>query len=53
MIVVRSHNGALNTHFRAMPSPMGIALGGSLLAVGTRAQVEIFQNQAAVTKAII
>jgi uncharacterized protein (TIGR03032 family) len=48
VIVVRAHEGTLNTHFRSLPSPMGIAQKGTTLAIGTRAQVHVLQNQPAV-----
>jgi uncharacterized protein (TIGR03032 family) len=40
---------ALNTHFRSLPSPMGMAYRNGALAVGTKATVEFFQNQPEVT----
>jgi uncharacterized protein (TIGR03032 family) len=48
VIVVRSNQGELNTHFRMLPSPMGIAVDGAKLAIGTRAGVQTFLNQPAV-----
>lgn len=45
LIAVRSDGGALNTHFRAFPSPMGIALGPRYLALGTRRHVWEYRNQ--------
>jgi len=48
LIAVRTHGGVLNTHFRAFASPMGIASRGQTLALGTKAQVLVFQNQPAV-----
>jgi uncharacterized protein (TIGR03032 family) len=48
LIVVRAGDGALNTHFRAFPSPMGIARNDQTLALGTKAQVLVYQNQPAV-----
>ena len=35
----------LNTHFRAFPSPMGIAVGQSYLALGTQRHVWEYRNQ--------
>jgi len=49
LIIVRSNDGALNTHFRAFASPMGIARRGATLALGTRSEVLLFQNQPAVS----
>lgn len=45
LIVVRSEGRQLNTHFRALPSPMGVARRGGSLAVGTKSEVLVFQNQ--------
>jgi uncharacterized protein (TIGR03032 family) len=45
MILVRADGEALNTHLRFFPSPMGIALGRSGLALGTLNQVIEFRNQ--------
>jgi uncharacterized protein (TIGR03032 family) len=47
LIAVRVADGVLNTHFRAFPSPMGIAVHGQSLALGTRSQIHVFQNQPA------
>lgn len=47
LIVVRNHDGVLNTHFRLFPSPMGIAVRDQRVALGTKAQVHVFQNQPA------
>jgi uncharacterized protein (TIGR03032 family) len=48
LIVVRSEGGRVNTHFRNFPTPMGLALHGDRLAIGTRTQILEYQNQAAV-----
>lgn len=37
--------GGLNTHFRAFPSPMGLALGPRFLAIGTQRHVWEYRNQ--------
>ena len=37
--LVREEGEHLNTHFRAFPTPMGLALAGDRLAVGTTSQV--------------
>ncbi len=52
IIALRADGGAaLNTHFRSLPSPMGMAYRGGALAIGTRSTVEYFHNQPAmVTK---
>ncbi|HKI02395.1 MAG TPA: TIGR03032 family protein [Thermoanaerobaculia bacterium] len=45
LIVLRADGGALNTHFRAFPSPMGIAVGPHALALGTQRHVWEYRNQ--------
>jgi uncharacterized protein (TIGR03032 family) len=50
LISIRADGQSLNTHFRQFPSPMGLARRGPLLALGTKTQVHVFQNQPAVTK---
>jgi uncharacterized protein (TIGR03032 family) len=45
LIVVRSEGGKANTHFRNFDTPMGLALLGDRLAIGTRTQVLQYQNQ--------
>lgn len=49
VIVVRSDGQHLNTHFRFFPVPMGIAARPGELVVGTKAQVQRFQNQPALS----
>jgi uncharacterized protein (TIGR03032 family) len=41
LVLVRDEGDRLNTHYRAFPSPMGLALadGGTKLAIGTTVQV--------------
>lgn len=45
LILLRADGDKLNTHFRAMQVPMGLALRGNRLAVGAGMQVWQFQNQ--------
>ena len=45
LILLRADGDKLNTHFRAMQMPMGLALRGNRLAVGAGMQVWQFQNQ--------
>jgi uncharacterized protein (TIGR03032 family) len=47
LIMVRPTADGLNSHFRSMATPMGIAYDGRRLAIGTRAEVVTFQNQPA------
>jgi uncharacterized protein (TIGR03032 family) len=44
VILVRADGGALNTHFRSFPSPMGLALGPRYLAIGTAREVWEYRN---------
>jgi hypothetical protein len=39
LVIVRADGEQLNTHFRAMEKPMGLALDGGWLAVGTARQI--------------
>jgi uncharacterized protein (TIGR03032 family) len=45
LIAVRADGASLNTHFRAFPSPMGIAVGRDVLALGTQRHVWEYRNQ--------
>jgi hypothetical protein len=49
LVLVRDEGDQLNTHFRGFPAPMGLALNGGHLAVGTRMQVWEFADVPAVT----
>jgi hypothetical protein len=49
LMMVRDEGDHLNTHFRAFQAPMGMALSGDRLAVGTRIQVWEFVDVPAVT----
>jgi uncharacterized protein (TIGR03032 family) len=44
VVVIRSEGGAVNTHFRDLPAPMGLALHGNRLAVGTPGRIWEFRN---------
>jgi uncharacterized protein (TIGR03032 family) len=44
LVVVRSDQGRLNTHFRTFNLPMGLALSGDRLAIGTRWEVREFRD---------
>jgi uncharacterized protein (TIGR03032 family) len=50
LVIVRDEGDHLNTHYRAFPSPMGLALadGGARLAIGTAMQVWEFRDVPAV-----
>ncbi len=45
LVIVRSAGGKLNTHFRDMHSPMGLAVSGNRLAVGAKNHVWEFHDQ--------
>jgi len=49
LVVVRSNDGVINTHFRAFNKPMGLAVGRGRLAVGTAVDVSEFRNVPAVS----
>jgi uncharacterized protein (TIGR03032 family) len=44
VVVIRSESGAVNTHFRDLPAPMGLALHGNQLAVGVPGCIWEFRN---------
>jgi uncharacterized protein (TIGR03032 family) len=48
LVLVRDEGDHLNTHFRAFRAPMGLALGGDHLAIGTAVQVWQYVNVPAV-----
>jgi uncharacterized protein (TIGR03032 family) len=48
VIVLRVVDGVLNTHFRTFKSPMGMAQGGTSLAIGTERHVWLYRNVPAV-----
>src|SRR5687767_47462 len=48
LVIVRDEGDHLNAHFRVFQAPMGMALDGDRLAVGTKIQVWEFVNVPAV-----
>jgi uncharacterized protein (TIGR03032 family) len=48
LVMVRADNGRLNTHFRGFNVPMGLALAGDRLAIGTALEIWEFHNAPAV-----
>ncbi|MBK9714724.1 MAG: DUF4915 domain-containing protein [Kouleothrix sp.] len=44
------HAGVLNTHFRAFPKPMGIALQGNRLALGSQKSIWELHNMPALAR---
>jgi uncharacterized protein (TIGR03032 family) len=49
LVMVRDEGDHLNTHFRSFQAPMGMALDGDRLAIGTQMQVWEFVDVPAVT----
>jgi uncharacterized protein (TIGR03032 family) len=49
LVMVRGEGDHLNTHFRGFQAPMGLALYGDRLAIGTSVQIWEFRNIPAVT----
>lgn len=52
LITLRNDNGVVNTHFRFLARPMGIAVGVERLAVGTQREIVEYRNQPAVAAKI-
>ncbi len=50
LVMLRSQGGVLNTHFRSFDKPMGLAVAGNRLAVGSAMSVWEFHNMPAVCK---
>jgi uncharacterized protein (TIGR03032 family) len=48
LVLVRDEGDHLNTHYRAFQAPMGLALDGDWLAIGTQMQVWEYVNDPAV-----
>lgn len=48
LVVLRNDEGVLNTHFRNLPKPMGLARDGGRLAIGCHVDVWEFHNVPAV-----
>jgi uncharacterized protein (TIGR03032 family) len=48
LVLLRADGGVINTHFRSFPKPMGLALHGNRLAIGTALEVWEFHNVPAV-----
>jgi uncharacterized protein (TIGR03032 family) len=49
LVVLRADNGVVNTHFRSFPKPMGLALQGGRLAIGTAREIWEYHNIPAVS----
>src|SRR5437763_2204552 len=51
LVVLRTNEqGGINTHFRAFKKPMGVAIAGDRLAVGTGQEIWEFHNAPAVAR---
>jgi uncharacterized protein (TIGR03032 family) len=48
LVLLRAEGDHLNTHFRAFPKPMGVAVGPKRLAVGTAQEIQEFHDVPAV-----
>jgi uncharacterized protein (TIGR03032 family) len=48
LVVLRNDAGVLNTHFRNFQKPMGLAVAGARLAIGTSIEIEEYHNVPAV-----
>lgn len=44
LVLLRNDGGVLNTHFRMFAKPMGLAVSGGRLAIGTATSVQEFHN---------
>jgi uncharacterized protein (TIGR03032 family) len=49
LVVLRADRGVVNTHFRSFPKPMGLALLGGRLAIGTAREVWEYHDVPAVS----
>src|SRR5205807_577535 len=50
LVIVRADDSGINTHFRDFPRPMGLAVAGDRLAVGTATDIREFHNTPAVAR---
>lgn len=50
LVLVRSDEGVINTHFRAFGKPMGMVVGDNRMAIGTAQEVWEFRNVPAVAR---
>jgi uncharacterized protein (TIGR03032 family) len=48
LVLLRADGGVVNTHFRSFPKPMGLAVQGNRLAIGTALEVWEYHNVPAV-----
>jgi uncharacterized protein (TIGR03032 family) len=50
LVVLRANEGCLNTHFRGFRKPMGLAVDGDRLAIGTALEIWEYHNLPAVAR---
>ena len=50
LVIVRADGPSINTHFRQFAQPMGMAVDGERLALGTQMEIIEFRNMPAVAK---
>ncbi len=50
LVLLRTDKGVLNTHFRCFPKPMGMAVRGGRLAIGTELDICEYHNIPAVAR---
>ena len=50
LVVLRADQGVLNTHFRVFAKPMGLAVAGNRLGIGTAVDIWEFHNVPAATR---
>lgn len=50
LVMLRSDGGSLNTHFRGFSKPMGLAVEGDRLAIGTSVEIWEYHNAPAVAQ---
>ena len=50
LVVLRSDGASVNTHFRDLPRPMGLAADRARLAVGTAQEIRQYRNMAPVCR---
>ena len=48
LVMLRAEDGVLNTHFRGFDVPMGLAVAGDRLAIGTALEIWEYHNVPAV-----
>ncbi len=52
LVLLRADNGTINTHFRSFSKPMGLAVHGNRLAIGTTVEIWEYHNAPAVAKRV-